>query len=62
MVPTNDDTWLIDSGASSHMIRFRDHLNNIVEKETNLHICWPLTKFWGNFGQLWPTFGLRHIG
>jgi hypothetical protein len=38
MVPTNDDTWLIDSGASRHMIGFRDHLTNLVEKETNLHV------------------------
>jgi hypothetical protein len=38
MVPTNDDTWLIDSGASRHMTGFRDHLTNLVEKETNLHV------------------------
>jgi hypothetical protein len=38
MVPTNDDTWLIDSGASRHMIGFRNHLTNLVEKETNLHV------------------------
>jgi hypothetical protein len=38
MVPTNDDTWLIDSGASRHMTRFRDHLIDLVEKETNLHV------------------------
>jgi hypothetical protein len=38
MVPTNDNTWLIDSGASRHMTGFRDHLTNFVEKETNLHV------------------------
>jgi hypothetical protein len=38
MVPTNDDTWLIDSGASRHMTGFRDHLTNLVEKETNIHV------------------------
>jgi hypothetical protein len=26
MVPTNDYTWLIDSGASRHMTGIRDHL------------------------------------
>jgi hypothetical protein len=36
MVPTNDNTWLIDSGASRHMIDLRDHLTNFVEKETRL--------------------------
>jgi hypothetical protein len=38
MVPTNDNTWLIDSGASRHMTGFRDHLTNFVEKETHLHV------------------------
>jgi hypothetical protein len=38
MVPTDNDTWLIDSGASRHMTRFRDHLTDLVEKETNLHV------------------------
>jgi hypothetical protein len=38
MVPTNDNTWLIDSGASMHMTCFKDHLTNFVEKETNLHV------------------------
>jgi hypothetical protein len=38
MVPTNDNTWLIDSGASRHMTSFRDHLTNFVEKETHLHV------------------------
>jgi hypothetical protein len=38
MVPTDNDTWFIDSGASRHMTRFRDHLTDLVEKETNLHV------------------------
>jgi hypothetical protein len=38
MVPTNDDTWLTDSGASKHMTSFRDHLTNLIEKETNIHV------------------------
>jgi hypothetical protein len=38
MVCTNTDTWLIDSGASRHMTGFRDHLTDLVEKETNLHV------------------------
>jgi hypothetical protein len=38
MVPTDNDTWLIDSGVSRHMIEFRDHLTDLVEKETNLHV------------------------
>jgi hypothetical protein len=38
MVPTDNDTWLIDSGASRHMTGFRDHLTDLVEKETNLHV------------------------
>jgi hypothetical protein len=38
MVPTNDNTLLIDSGASRHMTSFRDHLTNFVEKVTHLHV------------------------
>jgi hypothetical protein len=38
MVPINDDTWLIDIGSSRHMTGFRDHLINLVDKETNLHV------------------------
>jgi hypothetical protein len=37
-VRTDNDIWLIDSGASRHMTRYRDHLTNLVEKETNLHV------------------------
>ena len=36
MVPTDNDIWLIDSGASKHMTRYKDHLTDLVEKETNL--------------------------
>jgi hypothetical protein len=38
MVPTNDNTWLIDSGAFGYMTSLRDHLTNFVEKETHLHV------------------------
>jgi hypothetical protein len=38
MVPTNDNTWLIDSGASRHMIGLRNHLTHFIEKETHLHV------------------------
>jgi hypothetical protein len=38
MVPTNDNTWLIDSGASRNMTGFRDRITNFVEKETHLHV------------------------
>jgi hypothetical protein len=38
MVPTNDNTWLIDSVSSRHMTGFRDHLTNFVDKETYLHV------------------------
>jgi hypothetical protein len=37
-VPTDNDIWLIDSGAFRHMTRYRDHLTYLVEKETNLHV------------------------
>jgi hypothetical protein len=36
MVPTNDNTWLIDSGAPMNMTGIRDHLTNFVEKETHM--------------------------
>jgi hypothetical protein len=38
MVPINDNTWLIDSGASRHMTGLRNHLTHFVEKETHLHV------------------------
>jgi hypothetical protein len=38
MVPTNDNTWLIESGASKHMTGLRNHLTHFVEKETHLHV------------------------
>jgi hypothetical protein len=38
MVPINENTWLIDSGASRHMIRITNHLTHFVEKETHLHV------------------------
>jgi hypothetical protein len=38
MVPINDKTFLIDSGASRHMTGLRNHLTHFVEKETHLHV------------------------
>ena len=38
MVPTESDIWLIESGTSRHMTRYRDHLTNLVEKEYILHV------------------------
>jgi hypothetical protein len=38
MVLTNDNTWLIDSGASRHMTDLINHLTYFVEKETHLHV------------------------
>jgi hypothetical protein len=38
MVPLNENTWLIDSGASRHMTGFRNHLTHFIEKETHLHV------------------------
>jgi hypothetical protein len=37
-VPTNSDILLIDNGASKHMTGYRDHLTNLVEKESSLHV------------------------
>jgi hypothetical protein len=37
-VPTNSDIWLIDSGASRHMTRYREHLIDLVEKESRLDV------------------------
>jgi hypothetical protein len=38
MVPRNDNTWLIDSGASRHMNGLRNHLTHFVEKERHIHV------------------------
>jgi hypothetical protein len=38
MVPINDKTYLIESGASRHMTCLRNHLTHFVEKETHLHV------------------------
>jgi hypothetical protein len=38
MVPINDNTWLIDSGASKHITDIRNHLTDFVDKETHLHV------------------------
>ena len=38
MVPTTSDTWLIDSGASKHMIGYKENLSKAVEKESHLRV------------------------
>jgi hypothetical protein len=38
MVPTNSDIWLIDSAASINMTGYREHLTDLVEKESHLHV------------------------
>lgn len=38
MVPTDNDIWLINSGAPRNMTIYRDDPTYIVEKETSLHV------------------------
>ena len=38
IVPTTSDTWLIDSGASRHMMRFKENLLEVVEKDSHLRV------------------------
>jgi hypothetical protein len=38
MVPTSNDIWLIESGASKHMTGYREHLIDLVEKEFHFHV------------------------
>jgi hypothetical protein len=37
-IPTSSDIWLINSGASRHMTGYREHLTNLVEKDSQLHV------------------------
>lgn len=37
-VSMDSDTWLIDSGASRHITSYREHLSDLVEKESNLQV------------------------
>lgn len=37
-VPTDSDTWLIDSGASRHLIGYRENHSNLIEKDTHLQV------------------------
>jgi hypothetical protein len=32
MVPTSNDVWLINSGASRHMTGYRENLTDLVKK------------------------------
>jgi hypothetical protein len=34
MVTHGSDTWLVDSGASKHMIGYKDSLSSLVEKDS----------------------------
>jgi hypothetical protein len=38
MDPTDSDIWLIDSDDSRHMTGYREHLIDLVEKESRLHV------------------------
>jgi hypothetical protein len=37
-IPTDSDIWLIVSGASRHMIGYKEHLIDLVEKESHMHV------------------------
>lgn len=37
-VPLDSNTWLIDSGASRQITGYCDHLSDLVEKDTSLHV------------------------
>jgi hypothetical protein len=34
----DNDIWLIDSGASRHMLGYKEHITDLVEKESRLHV------------------------
>ena len=36
IVPTTTDTWLIDSGASRHMMGYKENLSEVVVKDSHL--------------------------
>jgi hypothetical protein len=38
MIPTDSDIWLIGSGASRHMTGYREHLTDLVENESHMHV------------------------
>ena len=35
-IPTTSDTWLIDSGASRHMIGYKENLLDLINHESHL--------------------------
>jgi hypothetical protein len=37
-IPTSSDIWLIDSGVSRHMTRYREHHTDLVEKDSRSHV------------------------
>jgi hypothetical protein len=34
----DDETWLVDSGASRHMTGFKDSLSNLTKKDSSHHV------------------------
>ena len=34
-VTHGNDTWLVDNGASKHMIGFKDYLSTLIERESH---------------------------
>jgi hypothetical protein len=37
-IPTSNNIWLIDSGANRHMTGYKEHLTELVEKDSRLHV------------------------
>jgi hypothetical protein len=37
-IPTSNNVWLIDSGASRHMTGYKENLTELVEKDSRLHV------------------------
>ena len=37
-IHTTSDTWLIDSGASRHMLGYKENLSEVVEKDSHLRV------------------------
>jgi hypothetical protein len=37
-ITQGSDIWLIDSGASKHMTRFRNSVSNLIEKDSSLQV------------------------
>ena len=37
-IPTSNNIWLIDSGASKYITGYKEHLTELVEKDSRLHV------------------------